>query len=135
MENWNQLGEDQQKAIITLHQFYCGLHTLVGMAEILNSVLCDSEKRLLPADYSHPPAVLVRATEPGAFRPTRVATKALAFTGGMSSLAHTWGLFYKIQNSDFRFRNQSAESARADLSHQRAAFLLSATNLNLKSEF
>ncbi len=48
---------------------------------------------------------------------------------------NTRGRFYKIQHSDFRFRNQSANRERADLTNQRAAFLLSAPNLNLKSEF
>ncbi|MCP3661381.1 MAG: hypothetical protein GY696_02620 [Gammaproteobacteria bacterium] len=52
-----------------------------------------------------------------------------------STRTFTRGRFYKIQNSDFRFRNQSAERARADLTNQRAAHLLSAINLNLKSEF
>ncbi len=53
---------------------------------------------------------------------------------GLQSFA-IWVYFMKFRTQISDSGTQSAKRARAGLTNQRAAFLLSAPNLNLKSEF
>ena len=39
VDNWAGLGEDEQQDISTLNNFLCGLHLLVGMADVASSTL------------------------------------------------------------------------------------------------
>ena len=38
-EGWQNLSEEQQKKILNVNEFYCGLHFLVGMADQVEACL------------------------------------------------------------------------------------------------
>ena len=43
VDNWAELGEDEQQGISTLNNFFHGLHPLVGMADVASSTLLQQE--------------------------------------------------------------------------------------------
>ena len=43
VDNWAELGEDEQQGISTLNNFFCSLHLLVGMADVASSTLLQWE--------------------------------------------------------------------------------------------
>ena len=38
-DNWNSFSEEVQSKLIDLHQFFCGLHLMVGMADTVNATM------------------------------------------------------------------------------------------------
>lgn len=47
VDNWDALTEEQQKPISAMNNFFCGLHLLVGMADVAEESLKKFERNFL----------------------------------------------------------------------------------------
>ena len=87
VDNWAELGEDEQQGISTLNNFFCGLHLLVGMADVASSTLLQWE--LTHFEGTVGAAALfssaTRQSESGIVRLIRTACKALCKHGSEQS--------------------------------------------------
>ena len=87
VDNWAELGEDEQQGISTLNNFFCGLHLLVGMADVASSTLLQWE--LTHFEGTVGAAALfgstTRQSESGIVRLVRTACKALCKHGSEQS--------------------------------------------------
>ena len=87
VDNWAELGKDEQQGISTLNNFFCGLHLLVGMADVSSSTLLQWE--LTHFEGTVGAAALfgstTRQSESGIVRLVRTACKALCKHGSEQS--------------------------------------------------
>ena len=87
VDNWAELGEDEQQSISTLNNFFRGLHLLVGMADVASCTLLQWE--LTHFEGTVGAAALfgstTRQSESGIVRLVRTACKALCKHGSEQS--------------------------------------------------
>ena len=87
VDNWAELGGDEQQSISTLNNFFCGLHLLVGMADVASSTLLHWE--LTHFEGTVGAAALfsstTRQSESGIVHLIRTACKALCKHGSEQS--------------------------------------------------
>ena len=87
VDNWAELGKDEQQGISTLNNFFCGLHLLVGMADVSSSTLLQWE--LTHFEGTVGAAALfgstTRQSESGIVRLVRTACKVLCKHGSEQS--------------------------------------------------
>ena len=79
VDNWAELGEDEQHSISTLNRFFCGLHLLVGMADVASSTSLQWELTHFEATVGATTlfSTTIRQSESGIVRLIRTAFKAL----------------------------------------------------------
>ena len=87
VDNWAELGEGEQQGISTLNNFFCGLHLLVGMADVASSTslqweLTHFEGAVGAAAHF---GSTTRQSESGIVRLVRTACKALCKHGSEQS--------------------------------------------------
>ena len=82
--SWHDLSSEEQKSISCLNNFFCGLHSLFGIADVASYTLLQWEA----THFSEDPAgagVLVQKSEFGIERLIRTACKALSKHGSEQS--------------------------------------------------
>ena len=89
VDNWAELGEDEQQGICTLNNFFCGLHLLVGMADVASSSLLQWELTHFEGTVGAAALFIIssatRQPESGIVRLIRTACKALCKHGSEQS--------------------------------------------------
>ena len=87
VDNWAELGEDEQQGISTLNNFFCGLHLLVGMADVASSTLLQWELTHFEGTVGAAGlfSSATRQSESGIVRLIRTACKALCKHGSEQS--------------------------------------------------
>ena len=81
VKNWNSLSESEQLTLSQMHNFYCGMHLVVNMAEHTSESL-----KLIERNYDSPATQAVYTTnEAGSVRLIRTACKALERRGDEKS--------------------------------------------------
>ena len=86
IESWEQMTPKEQGSISTLNNFFCGMHLLVGMADVVSSVLLQWETMHFAESVgaaAH--SMYVRKSESGVVRLVRTACKALCRHGSEQS--------------------------------------------------
>ena len=86
IESWEQMTPEEQGSISTLNNFFCGMHLLVGMADVVSSVLLQWETMHFAESVgaaAH--CTYVRKSESGVVRLVRTACKALCRHGSEQS--------------------------------------------------
>jgi hypothetical protein len=90
-ENFDLLEENEQQSLCKLANFFCGLHSLIHMAETSQKAIREAEKALF-SDSDVPTADLFdQANEPGTVRLIRTASKA--FAAGADDKSGCYGTF------------------------------------------
>ena len=75
--NWDQLQENEKLSMTQMHNFYCGMHLVVNMAEHTSEAL-----KLIERNYdSHSTHVFTNESEPGTIRLIRTVCKAFQRRG------------------------------------------------------
>lgn len=81
VNNWDRMSTDEQSALSQMHNFYCGMHLVVNMAEHTAESL-----KLTEQHYNSPITHAVHATnEPSSIRLIRTACKAFERRGDEKS--------------------------------------------------
>ena len=79
--NWNHLSKEEQLSISHMHNFYCGMHLVVNMAEHSSEALKLVENNYDPMPTTH----AFNSSEPGPIRLIRTTCKALERRGDEKS--------------------------------------------------
>lgn len=85
-ENWAALSQEAQASILRVNHFYCGLHFLVGMAEVAEKALFAWEKTQLEDEGVNED--VLRKGESGTHRLIYTACKALTKHGSEQAGCH-----------------------------------------------
>ena len=96
--SWQDLSSEDQQSISSLNNFFCGLHLLVGIADVSSSTLLQWEA----THFSEDPAgagVLVRKSESGTVRLIRTACKAFSKHGCEQSGVYQSFTTYLLSNN------------------------------------
>ena len=96
--SWQDLSSEDQQSISSLNNFFCGLHLLVGIADVSSSTLLQWEA----THFSEDPAgagVLVRKSESGTLRLIRTACKAFSKHGCEQSGVYQSFTTYLLSNN------------------------------------
>ena len=82
VQNWDSLSTDEQTTLSQMHNFYCGMHLVVNMAEH-----CSESLKLIEGNFDRPITNYVMHTksEPGTIRLIRTACKAFERRGDEKS--------------------------------------------------
>ncbi|XP_071149165.1 uncharacterized protein [Mytilus edulis] len=88
VDTWETLSLNEQETISKLSNFFCSLHLLVHMAEAAASTLKESDKGFFGTEHPILDKSFLKATEPGAVRLIRIASKAFARGGDEKNGAH-----------------------------------------------
>jgi len=89
MENYNQLCEDEKQSLSRMNNFFCGLHTLVHMADTAQKSLVETEK--LHFEEGNTPILnkmFEKHGQPGTIRLILTACKAFARRGDQKNGCH-----------------------------------------------
>ncbi len=76
--NWDGLSDSEQSTLSQMHNFYCGMHLVVNMAEHTSESL-----KLIERNYSSP--AVFATNEPGSIRLIRTVCKAFEKRGDEKS--------------------------------------------------
>lgn len=78
IENYDDLPDDDKKAVASLSNFFCGLHSLVHIAETSKAALKEAEGLMFDGSVPNPDPNFYANNEPGTVRLVRTAAKAFA---------------------------------------------------------
>lgn len=92
IDNFIDLSEDEKGAIVKLLNYFCGLHTLIHMAETAQKGLLEGEKGIFAdSTVPVPDPQFANVLEPGTIRLIRTASKA--FAAGADEKSGVFGHF------------------------------------------
>lgn len=113
INNWGDLSTDERELCASMNNFYCGLHLLVGMADVAETALKKFEETYLEnkdiGSATKPELKRFHKNESGTLRLLRTASKAFAMGGdeknGVFSHWRTYLKPKKITNRIVRFKH------------------------------
>lgn len=88
VRDWHELEEDDRIVLSCLNNFFCGLHSLVHIAEVSNKSLIEVEHTNFNGDVPILNKIFHKNSESGTLRLIRTACKAFSYNGDAKSGCH-----------------------------------------------
>lgn len=102
-DNYNQMSLESQLAISRMNNFFCGLHTLVHMAEVSQKSLCEVEKNFFDNKVPILNPLFTKSGQSGTVRTILTTCKAFARRGDQKNGCYQ---SFKTYISDFLKENK-----------------------------
>ncbi|XP_033731138.1 uncharacterized protein LOC117320739 [Pecten maximus] len=88
VQDWNDLDEEDRNVLSRLNNFFCGLHSLVHIAEVANQSILEVEKTNFNEDVPIFNKKFQKSLESGTLRLIRTCCKAFSYNGDAKSGCH-----------------------------------------------
>ena len=88
VNDWDQLQEEDRRVLGRLNNFFCGLHSLVHIAEVADKAIIEVESRNFDGKVPAYSSTFTKKTESGTTRLIRTACKAFSYQGDAKSGCH-----------------------------------------------
>ncbi|KAK3096973.1 hypothetical protein FSP39_005288 [Pinctada imbricata] len=88
VRDWEDLNDDDKRVIGRLNNFFCGLHSLVHIAEVADKAILQTETTNFDGNIPKHGSSFSKKTESGTTRLIRTACKAFSYQGDPKSGCH-----------------------------------------------